>query len=58
MESIYIALFQLSSKRFDTQYYPDRPGINLKLSQFPMNYTVRLPVWCPKTSIRTISCTV
>ena len=32
MESIYIALFQLSSKRVDTHYYPDRPGINLKPS--------------------------
>ena len=60
-EHLYIALFQLSSKlkALDTHYYPDRPGINLKPSQLPGKYTVRLPVirrlW---TSILTISCTV
>ena len=53
MESTYIALFQLSSKRFDTHYYPDRPGINLKPSQLPGKNTVRL-----RTTILTISCTV
>ena len=59
MESIYIALFQLSSKRFDTHYYPDRPGINMKPSELHGKYTVRLPVsWRLKTSKLTISCSV
>ena len=57
MESIYIALFQLSSKGFDTHYYPDRPGINLKPSQIPGKYTGilvdiwssgKLPIQCKK----------
>ena len=28
--------FTHSSKRFDTHYYLDRPGINLKPSQLPL----------------------
>ena len=59
MESIYIALFNLSSKRFDTHYTIDQVGINLKPSQLPGKYTVRLPVIRRlKTSILAISCTV
>ena len=42
-EHLYCA-FPHSSKRFDTHYYPDRPGINLKPSQLPWKYTVQLPV--------------
>ena len=40
MESIYSA-FAHSSKPFDTHYYPDRSGINLKPSQ-PINRSVKL----------------
>ena len=47
MNSIYIALFHYGtecSKRFTIQYYPDRPGINLKPSQLPGKHTVRQPI--------------
>ena len=54
MESIYIALFQLSSKRLILIITPIDDGINLKQSQLTGKYTVRLPVRRSKTSNLTI----
>ena len=57
-EHLYSA-FSTKLKALDTHLNPDRPGINLKPSQLPGKYTVRLPVIRRlRTSILTISCTV
>ena len=56
-EHLYSA-FSTKLKALDTHYFPDRPGINLKPSQLPGKYTVRLPVRCSKTSNLIISCSV
>ena len=54
-EHLYSA-FSTKLKALDTHYYPERPGINLKPSQLPGKYTVRLPVIRRlKTSILTIN---